>query len=424
LSFGQKLILFWYKNFNKMIDIEWKYINNNTFFYSLLIVGFIAISTIPSNFSIESSWITVPFRFFVLFYSIFLIVNNLYKRQFKNLEKSDYFFFIFWLLYLINVYFSFRSYTFSSEVISKEIEIYIRIVGICFVPSIAIFMLNEKNINYNVVFNMVYCVIYTILFINIVVGIGYDFQGRSSGFLSMYSISFGHVGVTLALMSVYYIMFKKICNLYVWIIMLTGLLIGTYIMYASGTRSPLIGYLVCINYMFFIRKKYVQLFALFFILVLGISLLIYVNPHYSEVGGSSFFSRLLNMIVAKDSSGRGELYKEGLRIFFNKPLFGGRFLFFDGFYPHNIFIEILMSMGLFGLVIFFMFFKNCVALLFKFKRLIENSDKLWIVVLWLQNFILALFSYNLYGNSLFWYFTAMILVINKSISISENKIIN
>ncbi len=132
-------------------------------------------------------------------------------------------------------------------------------------------------------------------------------------------------------------------------------------------------------------------------------------------GGVVFFERVTKMIVARDSSGRGELYQESLRLFFSKPVFGSRFLFFNGLYPHNIFLEILMSMGIFGMLIFLFFFKNCIILLFKLKDIyIENTDKLWIIVLWLQCFILALFSYNIFSNSQLWFFTAMILVINRN----------
>ncbi len=266
----------------------WIYKINN-FFYAVLIVGFIAISAIPVNLSLESTIITVPFRFFILVYSMLIIYYNLHESRFKKWRASDYFFIVFWLVYLINVYFSFRNYIFSDEIAIKETEIFIRIIGICFVPSLAILMLNEKKIDYNLVFKIVYCVVFVILLTNVVMGIKYDSHGRSSGFLSMYCISFGHVGVTLALMSVYYLLFKINKNIYVFILMLLGVLLGVYIMYSSGTRSPLIACLVCVSYMFFFKKKYVQLFIFFSILLVSIFLIIYFNPHFTNEGGSSFF---------------------------------------------------------------------------------------------------------------------------------------
>jgi O-antigen ligase len=127
------------------------------------------------------------------------------------------------------------------------------------------------------------------------------------------------------------------------------------------------------------------------------------------------------MIVSGDSSGRGELYQQGIKIFSENPIFGGRILYFDGMYPHNIFLEILMATGIVGLILYLYFFKDCVNFMFRLKEYsITNPHTVWVPILWLQYFILSLFSYNLHSSSEVWYLTAMILVLNKK-TITEIK---
>lgn len=398
-----------------MNKLEFKNINYTSIFYILLLAGYILISGLPYVFSVESRVITVPFRAFVLGVSMLLIGYNFYfDRNFK-FDKSDYFFILFWIVYIVNVYLSFKNYDFSEKVKLKETEFYLRIIGVCFLPSLAVLTLNPKKVNYKLVFNVVYVVIFIILLLNVLIGINYNHQGRSSGFLSTYSINFGHIGVTLVIMSFYNIMFNVTKAKYINFLMVFGFLIGTYILYASGTRGPLIAYIVAISYILYLKKEYRYLFALYAILAAAVIALVFLNSQNETIGENGFFARVTKMIVSGDSSGRGKIYLDSINVIIENPLFGGRFLLFDGTYSHNIFLEILMAMGAFGMIIYFMFFKDCIKDIVNLKKIaIKKPDTIWIHLLLIQYITFAFFSCSLFDTPELWYLIVMVMVLYKS----------
>jgi O-antigen ligase len=393
----------------------------NTILCILLIVGFTIISMFPGALSFNSQIITIPFRAIVLSISLVIIVYNMYTKNSNKFGKTEYFFIVFWLFYFVKAIVTFKIYDFSEEIASREIETYLRIMGITFIPTLAVLTIRQKDINYTLFMNFVYYTLFIVLLLNVSIGIEYDHQGRSAGFMSMYCISFGHLGVSLAIISIYKLLFESKAK-YLHIIPSAGVILGLYILYASGTRSPLIAFILCLFFLFFLKSNLKYIISFLILLATSILALIYFKPQYEDVGqSSSFLNRVTNMIVSGDSSGRGELYQQGIKIFSENPIFGGRILYFDGMYPHNIFLEILMATGIVGLILYLYFFKDCVNFMFRLKEYsITNPHTVWVPILWLQYFILSLFSYNLHSSSEVWYLTAMILVLNKK-TITEIK---
>ncbi len=386
----------------------------NTVFYILLLVGFTIVSMFPDAFSLNSRIITVPFRAVILSLSIVIILYNVFTKHSNRFGKTEFFFIAFWVFYSIKAVISFKMYAFSEPMALLETEVYSRIIGITFIPSLAVLTINEKDIDYPLFFKYVYYTLFLILLLNVFVGIKYDVQGRSSGFMSMYSISFGHLGVSLALLSIYKLLYE-VKSRYIWVIPFFGMILGLYVLYASGTRSPLIAFILCLCFLLYLKNKLKYLGFFLLLLCTGVVALIYFRPQYDAVGqSSSFLNRVTNMIVSGDSSGRGELYQQGIKIFTEHPIFGGRILYFDGGYPHTIFIEVLMAMGIVGMVLYLFFFKKCIIYLLELKKIKENREPVfWVSILWLQYFVLSLFSYNLHSSPEIWYLTSMILVLSK-----------
>lgn len=79
-----------------------------------------------------------------------------------------------------------------------------------------------------------------------------------------------------------------------------------------------------------------------------------------EITGSKIIDRSLDSIKTGDTSGRELLWKDAFNEFIDFPLFGGR-IEVSGFYPHNIFLEILMATGVIGMVLFsFLLFSSLI----------------------------------------------------------------
>lgn len=388
--------------------------NINTFFWIVLCIGFFLVSIFPSAFKIDSQIITIPFRAFVLFFSGVIILRKFVQKSFKDFSVVEIAFVVFWIIYFLKGFYSFQNYSFVEKIKSKEIETYLRILGITFLPAFAILNLKRQDFNFKISFQIIFFLVLLVLLLNIIVGLEYDKNGRSSGFMSMYPISFGYWGVTLALLSVYQILYKTISKKYFLYLSYLGIVVGFFIIYASGTRSTLgaiIGGSFFLLYSKGMKKMiYSFLIAIFF----GCVVLILCNPQTIGNKASSFFTRVTQTIKTGDGSGREVFYEQALQIFKQNPIIGGRILYADGMYPHNVFLEVLMATGIIGFVVYFLFFKDCIKYIIKIKSVGEiYPETIWISVLWIQYFILSLFSYNLHSSPEVWYLTAMVLVLNK-----------
>lgn len=387
-----------------------------SWFCIVLLAGYISISGLPYFLSVESKVITVPFRAFVLVFSIGIILYSYYNRINSKLNISGYFFIFFWVVYLINIYFSFKNYFFTEDIFNKQNEIYIRVIGVCFVPSLAIIISDSKFFKYEFILKIVYLTFFSVLLLNFFIGLEYDSNGRSSGILSTYSNGFGHYGATLSILSLYYLFFKKENLISENVFYSLGFSLGIYIIYGSGARSSLVSVLVVLGYILFLKKniKYVLMFIA--TLVLFVLLIGFLNFEIKTENGSSFFSRLNSIVVSGNSSGRGEIYKKATFIFKDHPFFGGSFLFEDGTYAHNFILDILMSMGIFGLSIFMIFYKNSLCFLIKIKNFLNsNLKEVWVALLFLQFTIFSFFSNSLFDAPEFWYLTAITMVLFKNI---------
>ncbi len=122
----------------------------------------------------------------------------------------------------------------------------------------------------------------------------------------------------------------------------------------------------------------------------------------SSVADFEFIRRMYDAIFEGNGYGRVYYLTKGWDVFKNNIPFGGRILFEDGLYPHNIFIEVLMSMGVVGLVLFFLYFKDVWK--FKLKYVTNNIYYLPFILFFIQYFVLVLTSYNIFANLEFWTF--------------------
>lgn len=385
-----------------------------TFFWILLLIGFFVVSIFPNAFQIESQVITIPYRAFILFLSVVILLRKCYRKPFREYSIAEITFILFWILYFVKAVYTFKNYTFLPGTPIKEFETYLRIIGITFIPALAVLHFKKSDIDFKLSYIVVYTVILLVLVLNILFGIQHNYQGRSSGFLSMYSISFGHWGVSLALLSLYPLLYKIITNNFFRVIAVLGFFIGLYIMYASGTRSPFVALIVGILFLLWSKNKRKISYGFIALIFIGMLSLAIVKPQFSGENKSSFFTRITKSITTGDSSGRGTLYQQGLQIFKDYPLLGGRILYEDGMYPHNIFLEVLMTTGVVGFVLYLLFFKKCLLYIGKSKEISNKYPEItWVLVLWIQYFILSLFSYNLHSSPEIWYLSAMVLILNK-----------
>ena len=161
----------------------------------------------------------------------------------------------------------------------------------------------------------------------------------------------------------------------------------------------------------FSKLIFSSLFLFSFFVILFYSLEPYLNdlPIYNRLNA------LINLDFLFDESlfNRSNHFFVAFNQFINNPIFGDQFILSStGGYPHNILLEVLMSLGIFGALIFYPIF-----LIFLYKTyVLMKSDNLTLKTVSIFSysvFFSAMLSANLYSFVPFWIIFTLILSINK-----------
>jgi O-antigen ligase len=134
--------------------------------------------------------------------------------------------------------------------------------------------------------------------------------------------------------------------------------------------------------------------------------------YLSEYFGSGLLNRFLNIsedIESGSSSAiRFQIWESSFSQFLYHPIFGDklRVEFWNG-YPHNLFLEVLQTMGLLGFIPFFILTFNAVKACFRIFR--YHPKYAWVAIIFLQSFIHNMFSGAIYTAAWFWASMAFLL---------------
>ena len=156
-----------------------------------------------------------------------------------------------------------------------------------------------------------------------------------------------------------------------------------------------------------IRKKAV--------IVIGIILLVALIVTAQEYLGSGFLNRFLSLKehyeTGSTSTFRLEIWFHTFKQFLDSPLFGDSLeSTWLGYYPHNIFLEVLVTTGILGFIPFFAFI---VYVFIKAKRIVGYYPQYsWVVVIFIISFVQNIFSGALYSASWLAFGAGLILGFN------------
>jgi O-antigen ligase len=295
--------------------------------------------------------------------------------------------------------------------------IMLRMTRLVFFPLLAVLLFRVKDLKLfrlakAILISLTISLILALVVLEVTIGSVVDERLSIEGELN--SLNMGYWGATLFMMCLFYVIKEK-NKTQKYILGAISLIIALYIMLISGSRGPII-YSFIIFYYFILNtsafssiKKYVNA-----ILILTLILVLIDYTFLTDVIGlfnPALEERIISTIVDNEVSGRDRLYVIALDQFYSSPFFGDFFLLtsghYKGEYPHNILLEALMTLGLFGALPFFY------LLIQTFKRvhlMIKiNDNTTWIGLLFLVSFFKGLSTWNLYGNTLLWVSMAIIL---------------
>lgn len=372
-------------------------------FVFFLTFGYIFVYSLAMPLATSNKYFSVPFRLILLFISGYLIHRNF--ENIKIRKVTVIFTALFWMFYFCKAVYSFKNDVYLPKAMKNEYEIYIRIIFLNLIPYIAVLSINlSKEIMVKLnswVFNFLLIILgisclYTIFVWNI--------YHQSSGIFFSYYISVGHYGLSLLIISIFYYFQSPQKALKP----ILGIIFGLFTVITSSARSPILAAFIIVLVVLFLYanklKYWLALAALALLFIIGIYFL--SQTSLSEFG---FVKRMYDALFEGNAYGRSYYLSKGWEVFTNHIPVGGRILFEDGLYPHDIFVEVLMSMGLVGIILFFLYFRD--ILKFKIKYVTDKIYYLPFVLFFIQYFVLVITSYSIFANMEFWSFAAVFVSI-------------
>jgi O-antigen ligase len=204
-------------------------------------------------------------------------------------------------------------------------------------------------------------------------------------FVALNPISLGHAAVTTLICFLCLSTYRP--RFHIRLLYLATALVAAYCLVLSGSRGPLVSLAACII-VFLYHEKRVRLIV--FLLLPLLVLLLGSDSHY--------FSRFESMDIDPSSLLRLEIQRNSLDQFLEHPLFGSSYVdLVTGDYPHNLFLDVAMSMGLFGLLVlgFLLYGAASVA-----RNQLRRGQHL-LPLLFIQYFFAAQFSGTIWGMAPF-----------------------
>ncbi|WKT73381.1 O-antigen ligase family protein [Acinetobacter variabilis] len=375
----------------------------------LSIMGFPIVAILSQIFSLNSTSLSIFIRFVVFSLSFLLIGFTL--KYIKLIRRYEIFLILmlFWILYicrLIDLTFFTRA-----DLINSYWYYWIWAIGTCFFPFIAISLFQVRDFSiYKKIFNYLFISLFVAVPLVIIFGsteIPSDILEESVDtgrfrLNSLNPISVGSLGALLALLA-YWLYFDLKLKIYKNIFLMLSFFLGLYLMILANSRGPIVGFFVVL---IFITLKYIDIRILLKSMFVLISLFIvfyFVNLDELLVGNRFFDS---NSVETALEDSRVYIYKNSLNIFFDNPLLGSNIIDpISRLYPHNLFIESLISTGLIGGIFYS---TGVLILLYASMRKVPN-DILGISILFLYNFVISLLSGAIYNSTSFWISCGIIL---------------
>jgi O-antigen ligase len=379
-------------------------------------IGYFIGLTLVVKLNFPSRYYSVPIRFFVAFLMLILIIKA--KNKFP-LNSSNLLFAYFWLIYLFS---SIRYFLFDNLNVSYLLDIF----GYSIIYSILPFIFYSNSALQIQRIQIKFAIILSGFFLSIIAFFQYwgDFinagvsrlgnvvyyEGEDYKYLSDLALSYSaSLIMGLSIYNIFYEesnLSRKIKNLFIILVALIPFLLGS-------SRGSIFSLLFPFFFFIFFKKKK----SLFRSVVITFSFVLFgiVAFFIAQNFGSSAFTRVFTIASdidsGSDSAARLDIWYTSILQFLNSPIFGDYVLNRKwNFYPHNIFVEVLMSTGIIGFLPF------CILIYYAFKKSIKiikfSPQDSWITIIFLQGFMMSSFSGSVTDNIILWAGMGLVFSVN------------
>ena len=345
--------------------------NFNIFLIFLSIFGFPIFVTVSLLIGFNTSDGSVIYRFLIVLLSITVIIFQIKKIPRLKLNAVT----IFFILYTLRITYDLTLRGITTTYIENS-KIFLFYFGGIIIPTIAIsFMkINFEKLN-NLIFRISLIQCFFIL-VGLYLLYGFDLislltdrylftsnEINNGSGSPLNPILVSRCGATLFILLLVNILFGKIklkslSALIAFVISVSLILLG-------GSRGPLVSCVILslISFFLFFKNSNIKniIFGFLFFLSIFFGFEYLINSYSESI---NLVSRINESLLSSDqiSFGREEHFKSAFKQFINNPILGDKiFDNYSNFYPHNLFLESFMALGLFGGLLFiFIIFRNLV----------------------------------------------------------------
>ncbi|MBE7442619.1 MAG: O-antigen ligase family protein [Flavobacteriales bacterium] len=397
----------------------------NAIFVLLLVFGFPTIAIINYATEIQSGIISQAYRMLNLIISGILILEFLVKTNFKLNSKISFnkdflikkapfiLFLIFWMAYLLRLYIDLEINHITNAFNYSNSYYFLFAIGVTIIPMLAVASIKEFDVDFFQLSLHRYLVVLNIGLV-IIFFLGklfnpapdYRFFIIRDEFYYLDAITIAIYGSLLVLTS--FLSKKK--NLFTYLL----IALGFFIVLTTASRGPILSLLLALFFIFiFIDKKisfkylYLTIALIFSMIANYVTSLIFVKEF---IVGNPMLYRINNMEEDQSTVSRLDVLNEGIQQFLEGPIFGSHFLVVkSSMYAHNIFFDVLLTTGIFGLLLIIPIF-----LIFA-KKMLSPTKTIILSVLGFYLFLNTLTSGACYNMTEFWIIFALTIVYKKDL---------
>lgn len=384
-------------------------------FSLFLLVGIIKGFT--QNFPIDFTLLIFILTSFAMLYKL---INKQYKIDLIN--KYVLFLFYFVLMLIIS-----NLYTKSPNYGSIKTLTFSVFNSFLFLGGISIGLTKNSRMKFLKILHFI-IFIYSIIYVYLLkdmIGMNFDALAEYNIRLSIMGnpIGVGRIFSILPLMSIIFLFYET--QNYKKIYHYLSIILGLAITIATNSRGPFLALIISILfYLFFFAKikktKVINYLILISMLVVGIFTLLPETfiSRYKLMGKAEVDIKEKNVVLVNTFKTRENYINQSIKYLKNNPsesIFGigaGGFSFIrlgsdEKLYPHNIFVEILLELGLVGLLLFILPFMFLLKDFILTKRKMDQNEYIQIIF-WIMLTVLSLInaqvSSSINGNRTLWFF--------------------
>jgi O-antigen ligase len=400
------------------------------------------ISSISSLIlNVPTTFLNIIYRSVIALIALYIIFSSLIKNNFTLLKRALAML-LFLLIYLIRIIYD--TLIIGIETTHKLVEIYSFYIGNICLPFLAI-ILAFKYLDKD---KFVKISLYTLFVSNAFILVAYlnqinwiispeiflyraTINGNDEIVDIVNPITFGLYGGLLFIFSLgNLVLLKDKSVVKKKYILYFFMAIGLLNLILATSRGPMLftflGMVSLIHFYIVRSKKNFNFYFSFFSIVFSLLFLLilffgYLEKNNIELGIITRMMDTKERVESGDTEDRNYIYNEAFSMFLDKPVFGNQMNLKSLTYPHNIFLELIMSTGIIGTCIFFWGFGFVMFNILNSKYY-DIYFKIY-VSLFIVFFGLSLTSGNLYQSVESWCFMALILCWHREIDeIQSNPI--